>query len=100
MKPLNQNRMTNRIIKTEEALKEAIQKMRDNQKASQQENRINEIKNSLKNLGFKEEGNYFKLNGDSIKIYDTDTLENVFEKLMKYAAQQKLWEIQKVLQIN
>ncbi len=78
---------------------EILQKMRENQKKSKQENRINEIKNSLKNLGFKEEGNYFKLNGDSIKIYDTDTLENVFEKLIRYGSQQKLWEIQKVFQI-
>jgi predicted solute-binding protein len=78
---------------------EILQKMRENQKASKQENRINEIKNSLKNLGFKEEGNYFKLNSYSIKIYDTDTLENVFEKLIRYGSQQKLWEIQRVLQI-
>jgi hypothetical protein len=78
---------------------EILQKMRENQKKSKQENRINEIKNSLKNLGFKEEGNYFKLNGDSIKIYDTDTLENVFEKLIRYGSQQKLWEIQKVFEI-
>jgi 5'-deoxynucleotidase YfbR-like HD superfamily hydrolase len=79
---------------------EILQKMRENQKASKQENRINEIKNSLKNLGFKEEGNYFKLNSDSIKIYDDDTLENVFEKLIRYGSQQKLWEIQRVLQIS
>jgi len=78
---------------------EILQKMRENQKASKQENRINEIKNALKNLGFEEDRNSFKLNGDSIKVYDTDTLENVFEKLMKYAAQQKVWEIQRVLQI-
>ncbi len=78
---------------------EILQKMRENQKASKQENRINEIKNALKNLGFEENRNSFKLNGDSIKVYDTDTLENVFKKLMKYAAQQKVWEIQRVLQI-
>jgi hypothetical protein len=78
---------------------EILQKMRENQKADKQENRINEIKNALKNLGFKEEGSYFKLNSDSIKIYDTDTLENVFEKLIRYGSQQKLWEIQRVLQI-
>ena len=54
---------------------EILQKMRENQKKSKQENRINEIKNSLKNLGFKEEGNYFKLNGDSIKIYDTENIK-------------------------
>ncbi len=93
MKPLNQNRMNN-------IPEEILQKMRENQKASKQENRINEIKNSLKNLGFKEEGNYFKLNSDSIKIYDDDTLENVFEKLIRYGSQQKLWEIQRVLQIS
>jgi hypothetical protein len=79
--------------------KEVLKKMRDNQKQSRQENRIKEIKSALVSIGFEEDGRYFRKNGDSIKVYDDDTLDKVFERLIKFSATQKIWEIKRVLEV-
>lgn len=79
--------------------KETLEKMRSNQEKHKQENRIKDIKSALVAIGFEEDGKYFRKNGDSIKIYESDRLENVFSRLIKYATTQKIWEIKRVLEI-
>jgi hypothetical protein len=79
--------------------KEVLQKMRNNQEQSRQENRIKEIKSALIIIGFEEDGRYFRKNGDSIKVYDDDTLDKIFERLIKFSATQKIWEIKRVLDV-
>ena len=80
--------------------KKTIDKMRFNQEKLRQENRIKEIKDALIQIGFKDEGRYFTMNGNSIKLFDDDNLSEVFKRLMDYSETKKLWEIQSVLGIN
>lgn len=77
--------------------KENLEKMRFNQEKSKQENRIKEIKQSLINIGFQEDGKYFRKDGDYIKIYEDDKLTDVFKRLISHGKTQKLWEIRNVL---
>jgi hypothetical protein len=79
--------------------REVLKKMRNNQEQSRQENRIKEIKSALIIIGFEEDGRYFRRNGDSIKVYDDDTLDKIFERLIKFSANQKIWEIKRVLDV-
>jgi hypothetical protein len=78
--------------------KEVLKKMRNNQEQSRQENRIKEIKSALINIGFEDDGRCFRKNGDSIKVYSDDTLEKIFERLIKFSATQKVWEIKRALE--
>jgi len=79
--------------------KEILEKMRNNQEQSRKENRIKEIKSALIIIGFVEDGRYFRKNGDSIKVYNDDSLDKIFERLIKFSATQKIWEIKRVLDI-
>jgi hypothetical protein len=79
--------------------KEVLKRMRKNQEQSRQEKRIKEIKSALISIGFEEDGRYFKKNGDSIKVYDDDSLDKIFERLIKFSATQKIWEIKRVLDV-
>ena len=59
-----------------------------------------EIHKALTALKFVKEGKYYKKSGNWIKVYEDDSLEDVFKKLMKYSETMKVWEIKRVLQIT
>lgn len=66
----------------------------------EQQRRVIEIKRALFNLGFDEERGYFRKGGNTIKVYESDKLEDVFKRLISFGETNKLWEIQRVLGIN
>ena len=66
----------------------------------EQQRRVIEIKRALFNLGFDEERRYFRKGGNTIKVYESDKLEDVFKRLISFGETNKLWEIQRVLGIN
>lgn len=58
-----------------------------------------EIKKALIELGFKQDGKYFKKDGNNIKIYDDTGLKEIFRKLIEFGKTAKVWEYKRVMQI-
>jgi hypothetical protein len=58
-----------------------------------------EIHKALIDSGFEKTGRYYILNGQRIKIYDNDTLAQIFKRLIGFGETQKVREFKSVMNI-
>lgn len=57
------------------------------------------VHNTLLDLGFVNNGSYYKKNGYPIKVDENTTLKELFEQLIEYGETTKVWEIKTILQL-